>query len=183
MIYWKKRFRKFRWSPNTYSCVSGGEKMSVQILAATTAKAQSISDANIKFVLIGGGCLNVLLFIAMIYLIYRLVQVKKNSGKITESAVRQRPKKLAEQSVGQVIEKQILNLASVRGGTLSVVETAYYTKLSIEISERALDSFATRGYAEITDENGAQLYHFQGILTEYEKVTAKSLNDLLEEKI
>jgi hypothetical protein len=152
------------------------------ILTTAAEKAASMADAGVMIALIGGGLLNALLLAAIIYLIYKLVRVKKNSGIIIKPAVRQRSNKLAEQSVGQLIEKQILNLASARGGILSVVETAYYTKLSLEISERALVSFASRGYAEIQGRNGSPLYHFQGILTEYEKVTAKSLNDLLEEK-
>ncbi|WP_240414041.1 hypothetical protein [Paenibacillus periandrae] len=155
--------------------------MSLLVLTATTAKASSMSDTEVKSILIGGSCLNALLLIALIYLIYRLAQLKRNDGKTLQHSPKERPRRLTEQSVGQVIERQILNLAAERGGTLSIVETAYHTKLSTEISERALESFVRRGHAQIKDRNGAALYYFPGMLTEYEKVTARPLSDLLDE--
>ncbi|SFK94279.1 hypothetical protein SAMN03159341_102293 [Paenibacillus sp. 1_12] len=155
--------------------------MSVQLLTAATADGKS-TDTLLKFILISGFILNALLLAALIYLIINTAKLKKSTGFIQEPAIRSSTKKLAEPNVGQVIEKQILALASERGGTLSVVETAYFTKLSLELSHRALESFVTRGFAEIKEKKGATLYHFQGILTEYEKVTAKSLDDLLDDR-
>ncbi|MEK3721608.1 hypothetical protein [Paenibacillus sp. FSL H8-0034] len=154
--------------------------MPVQLLT-TTAGVQS-SETLAIYIFISGFILNGLLLAALIYLLYNISKLKKNPGFISEPTARPSTKKPAEQGVGQVIEKQILTLASKRGGNLSVVETAYYTKLSLELSERALVSFVTRGFAEIKEKKGACIYHFQGILTEYEKVTAKSLDDLLDDR-
>jgi hypothetical protein len=130
--------------------------MSVQFLAATTATASTVSDEDMKAILTGGIVFNVLLLIAIIYLSYRLIQLKMNGGNMPESAVRQCPRMRNQHNVGQVIEKQILNLAAVRGGILGVVETAYHTKLPLDIAETALESFVNRGFAEIQDRNGAQ---------------------------
>ncbi|MCU6796013.1 hypothetical protein OB236_28220 [Paenibacillus sp. WQ 127069] len=155
--------------------------MSVQPLKAATVEVIS-SETMVNLALISGLILNLLLVIAIIYLISKTAKLKKSNGYIQESTTRPSTKKLAEQTVGQVIEKKILALAAARGGTLSVVETAYHAKLSLELSERALESFTSRGFAEIKENKGARIYHFQGILTEYEKVTAKSLDDLLDDR-
>ena len=71
-------------------------------------------------------------------------------------------------------EQQILALAAGMGGRITVSEVALRSGLSIDESRVELDKMVNKGVAEIfVTDDGAQVYHFAGLLTESERGAAQ----------
>ena len=80
----------------------------------------------------------------------------------------------AKQIAPAVKEQQILALAAGMGGRITVSEVALRSGLSIDESQIELDQMVTKGVAEIfITDDGAQVYHFAGLLTESEREAAQ----------
>lgn len=76
------------------------------------------------------------------------------------------------------LENQILRLAEKRNGSLTPIELAMETSLSVEEAKKQLESWANQGVVTIkVAENGALVYHFTGILSEQERKSAQGVYD------
>jgi hypothetical protein len=86
-------------------------------------------------------------------------------------------------AINKDIEKQLLQLAYSRKGVLTVIDVSLNTEMALEAAQEALEYMVKQGHVKMKiAENGTVLYHFPGILTDKDKKSAKSLDDLLEEK-
>ena len=72
-------------------------------------------------------------------------------------------------------EKDIIGLITLNGGRITPIEVAAQSRYSIDEARAILDDLCARGAGQlrITD-LGETVYVFQGIVPEYDKITARS---------
>jgi hypothetical protein len=76
------------------------------------------------------------------------------------------------------LENNVLKLAEQRNGSLTAVELAMDTDLSLEEAEAKLDDWAKKGFVTIKVSNsGALIYYFNGIISDEERKLAKGVSD------
>ncbi|KAB8137753.1 hypothetical protein F9U64_08070 [Gracilibacillus oryzae] len=79
---------------------------------------------------------------------------------------------------GDELENVILKVAEKRNGSLTAVELAMDTTLSVTEAQNKLDDWANRGIITIkVTEGGAIVYHFAGVITNEERQTAKRVSE------
>ena len=92
--------------------------------------------------------------------------IRKRSGRKNKKA------KMAS-GIRRDQEKEILNLASSKGGRITALQTAGSTSLTIEEAKNALDSMVKEGYAQLNvEENGTLMYEFSEFLSDKEIKTS-----------
>lgn len=76
------------------------------------------------------------------------------------------------------LENKILRLAKKRNGSLTPLELAMETSLSVEEAKQQLESWANQGVVTIKiSESGALIYHFTGMVSEQERQSAQGVYD------
>ncbi|MFC4402254.1 hypothetical protein [Gracilibacillus xinjiangensis] len=77
------------------------------------------------------------------------------------------------------MENNVLKLAEKRNGSLTAVELAMDTDLSLEEAKAKLDDWANKGFVTIkVSESGAIIYFFNGIISSEERKMAKGVSEL-----
>ncbi|SER33142.1 hypothetical protein SAMN04487944_10352 [Gracilibacillus ureilyticus] len=76
------------------------------------------------------------------------------------------------------LENNILKLAEQRNGSLTAVELAMDTELSLGEAKAKLDKWANEGYVTIKiSDSGALIYQFNGIISNEERKMAKGVSE------